>query len=112
MPIVLVIVTKKLYKAPPQGSVVLEFGRVVATALSSGGWKRIFKGGDAFWNRAKPSEILAVTGSLDEKRVIWDDKFVDEIRASLSACVIFLFIPVRPAFFPDTVRSVRRQVDA
>ncbi len=89
MPIVLVIVYKRLYKAPPTGSVVLEACRVFKTLLSGAGWKRLFKRGDEFWNRAKPSLNLEKSATWK-----WDDKFVDELKQSLSACSIFLVLPI------------------
>ncbi|KAL7415368.1 POT family-domain-containing protein [Mrakia frigida] len=92
MPIVLVLVSKRLYKAPPQGSVVVEAGRVFKAAFANGGWKRALKGGDNFWHRATPT-YLAEHGGLTSK-VTWDDKFVDELRQSISACKVFLFIPI------------------
>ncbi|EJT97854.1 PTR2-domain-containing protein [Dacryopinax primogenitus] len=94
MPIVLVVVYKRLYRAPPQGSVVLECMRVFKRLLSHGGWKRMWKGGDDFWNHAKPSYIEHTEGSVDLKVVFWDDKFVDEVRQSISACKVFLLIPI------------------
>ncbi|KZT59650.1 PTR2-domain-containing protein [Calocera cornea HHB12733] len=94
MPIVLILAYNHLYKAPPQGSVVLECMRVFKRLLSQGGWKRMWKGGDDFWNHAKPSHIEAEEGSVDLKVIFWDDKFVDEIRESISACKVFLLIPI------------------
>ena len=94
MPIVLVIAYKRLYKAPPQGSVLVETIKVLRVLLSRGGWRRMAKGGDAFWDQAKPSYIAARDGELDLHVVFWDDKFVDEIRQSLNACIVFALIPI------------------
>ncbi|RXK39848.1 hypothetical protein M231_02905 [Tremella mesenterica] len=94
MPIILYYCNKRLYKAPPQGSVVLEAFKVFKVLLSDGGWKRMWKGGDNFWNRAKPSYIEARDGGLDIDKVFWDDKFVDELKQSLRACQVFMLIPV------------------
>ncbi|KAI9632829.1 POT family-domain-containing protein [Dioszegia hungarica] len=94
MPIVLVIVYKRLYKAPPQGSVVAEAAKVFKKLLADGGWRRMWKGGDAFWDRAKPSVIQEQEGMLDVTKVFWDDKFVDEIRQTISACAVFALIPI------------------
>ncbi|WWD15622.1 hypothetical protein CI109_100044 [Kwoniella shandongensis] len=94
MPIVLVVAYKRLYKAPPQGSVVVEFGKVMKLLLANGGWRKIWRGGDEFWNKAKPSYIAATEGTVDTTKVFWDDRFVDEIRQSLSACVVFTLIPI------------------
>jgi POT family proton-dependent oligopeptide transporter len=92
MPIVLVLVSKRLYKAPPQGSIVVEATRVFKAAFANGGWKRSFKGGDNFWGRAKPSYMIE-HGQMTEK-VTWDDKLVDELRQSVTACKVFLLIPI------------------
>ncbi|WVW79812.1 hypothetical protein I302_101782 [Kwoniella bestiolae CBS 10118] len=94
MPIVLVLCAKKLHKAPPQGSVVVETWRVVKLLMSKGGWRKCLSGKDEFWNRAKPSHIAQTEGSVDTTKVLWDDRFVDEIRQSLSACAVFMIIPI------------------
>ena len=94
VPIVLVIGYKRLYKAPPQGSVVVETLQVFKHLLAHGGAKKMFKGGDEFWNMAKPSYIAARDGSLDVNKVFWDDRFVDEIRQSINACAVFALIPI------------------
>jgi POT family proton-dependent oligopeptide transporter len=93
MPLVLILCYKRLYKAPPQGSVVLEALRVIKAAFGNGGWKRIFKG-DEFWNAAKPSYMEAKYGEIDRVKVFWDDQFVEEIRASIAACAVFFLIPI------------------
>jgi POT family proton-dependent oligopeptide transporter len=94
MPIILVIAYKRLYVAPPQGSVFLEACKVIKLALADGGWGRSLKGGDNFWDRAKPSYIRERDGSVDSSKVFWDDRFVDEIKQSLQACQVFALIPI------------------
>ncbi|EJD45819.1 hypothetical protein AURDEDRAFT_165269, partial [Auricularia subglabra TFB-10046 SS5] len=94
MPIILVLAAKRLYKAPPQGSVLVETGRVVKRLFADGGWSRCWKGGDDFWKRAKPSYIEETEGALDRTAVFWDDRFVDELKQSFDACKIFLLIPL------------------
>ncbi|WVR05519.1 hypothetical protein IAU60_002537 [Kwoniella sp. DSM 27419] len=94
MPVILVLMYKRLYKAPAQGSVVVETIRVFRYTLKDGGWGRLWKGGDEFWDRAKPSHMMARDGTVDTSVVFWDDKFVDEIRQSLAACVVFMLCPV------------------
>lgn len=69
--IVLVIAYKRLYKAPPQGSVLVEASSVVKRLLKGGNWKRAFKGGDVFWDSAKPSVIEATEGTIDRTKIIW-----------------------------------------
>ncbi|KAI5453955.1 hypothetical protein NCC49_004950 [Naganishia albida] len=94
MPIVLVMCSKSLYKAPAQGSVVLEAMKVGKILFSNGGWRRLFGKKDAFWNYAKPSEIEKREGPLDLSKVFWDDQFVDEMKATVAACKAFLLIPI------------------
>jgi len=94
MPIVLVLAYKHLYLAPPQGSVLVEAWRVTKQLFVNGGWKRSFKGGDNFWNAAKPSVMENRDGSIDTSVVFWDDKFVEELKDSFRACKVFLFIPI------------------
>ncbi len=94
VPIVLVVCYKRLYKAPPQGSVVAEASKVVGVLMSRGGWKKMFVADEAWWNRAKPSVIEATEGSVNTKKVFWDDKFVDEIKQTIVACQVFLLIPI------------------
>jgi POT family proton-dependent oligopeptide transporter len=93
-PVVLWWVKKRLYHAPPQGSVVIEAWRVVKTAVKRNGILALFKGGDVFWNSAKPSVIEATDGIVDRVNVFWDDLFVDEIRQSFSACSVSMLIPI------------------
>ncbi|KAL1406648.1 hypothetical protein Q8F55_008354 [Vanrija albida] len=92
MPINLLWASNKLYKAPPQGSVVLEAWSVVKILLSNGGW-RAWKKDDAWWDRAKPSHLLQRT-DIDPAKVFWDDTFVDEIRTAIKACAVFVLVPI------------------
>jgi POT family proton-dependent oligopeptide transporter len=94
MPIVLFAVYKRLYKAPPQGSVLLEAIRAVKVMMSNGGYKRMWRGGSRFWDTAKPSYIAERDGHVDTEKIFWDDKFVDEIKQSFQACQVFALIPI------------------
>ncbi|KAL7423123.1 hypothetical protein Q5752_002422 [Cryptotrichosporon argae] len=94
MPLVLVLCYRHLYVAPPQGSVTLEAFHVMKEVFARGGFKKMWKGGDEFWNAAKPSYIEARDGAIDRARVFWDDRFVDEIRQSVQACGVFFLIPI------------------
>lgn len=90
MPLVLVFAAPRLVKLPPQGSVLPDVWRVFKCCCSNGGWKRIGRGGDDWWNAAKPS-VRAANGHGE---VIYDDLFVDEVRQTLNACAVFLLIPI------------------
>ncbi|RDB14757.1 Peptide transporter PTR2 [Hypsizygus marmoreus] len=96
MPLFLILTYKSLVKLPPQGSVVYDTIKVGQTVLSKGGLKGAIKGGDEFWNVAKPSAIAASGGLKNKKAgwVKWDDDFVDEIRRTFKACKLFAFLPI------------------
>ena len=96
VPLVLWISYKRLYKAPPQGSVVAEAARVIRRTLSNGGWKTALsvKNQQAWWEKAKPSYIQATEGHINTNKITWDDKFVDEIRQTVAACQVFLLVPI------------------
>lgn len=93
LPILLWWASARLVKLPPQGSVVPDVWAIIKLVCSNGGWKKIGRGGDTWWNVAKPSYILERDGTLDETRVIWDDQFVEEVRQTFAACGVFLLIP-------------------
>lgn len=59
-----------------------------------GGWRRMGRGGDSFWDKAKPSKVME-SGQVERlPNIHWDDAFVDEIRQTFSACITFLLIPI------------------
>ncbi|KAG6845295.1 hypothetical protein H0H93_016132, partial [Arthromyces matolae] len=96
MPIVLAIIRNKVIKLPPQGSVVADTFKVGQVLISRGGIVKAWKGGDDFWNSAKPSKIEG-EGGLKNKRpgwINWDDDFVDEIKRTFQACKLFCFLPI------------------
>jgi len=94
VPLVLLFAYKKLYRAPAQGSVTWETVLVFKQLFKRGGFWGMFRGGNAWWNTAKPSYIEEVDGTLDQSKVFWDDTFVDEIRQSFAACQVFFLIPI------------------
>ncbi|KAG5646026.1 hypothetical protein DXG03_004628 [Asterophora parasitica] len=96
MPIFLLITRNRLVKIPPRGSVVADTFKVGRVLLSNSGIVKAWKGGDEFWNAAKPSQIAA-EGRLTKKSsgwIKWDDDFVDEIRRTFKACKLFIFLPI------------------
>ncbi len=73
-PLALIAIYKRLYQAPPQGSVVMEAASVFKELIRRAGFIRFLKGGDQLWQHAKPSysEFLgktSLTGSRREGRV-------------------------------------------
>lgn len=95
-PFILFWCSRRLYKAPPQGSVFLECCSVVKVCFQNGNWKLLFKRSKevSFWDAARPSVIHERDGQVDTQKVFWDDRFVDEIRESIKACQVFFLIPI------------------
>lgn len=54
-PLALIAIYKRLYQAPPQGSVVMEAASVFKELIRRAGFIRFLKGGDQLWQHAKPS---------------------------------------------------------
>ncbi|WWC73354.1 uncharacterized protein I206_107321 [Kwoniella pini CBS 10737] len=93
VPLVMLAVYKRLYFAPPQGSVLLETLRVIKQFYKENGFFKGLKGGDKAWESIKPSHILEKVGTLD-KKIVWDDRFVEEVRQALEACSVFWLLPI------------------
>lgn len=94
VPILLWWAHPRLVKIKPQGSVLPDFFRVFGVCLKNGGWVHLGSGGDKFWDRAKPSKMVERGEVTNLSSVGWDDRFVDEIRATLSACAVFMLVPI------------------
>jgi POT family proton-dependent oligopeptide transporter len=81
--IVLVLGRKRYVQTPPRGSVFVEAGKLFAFS-----WK--VKGG---LDNCKPS-ILAIEHPDLAARATWDDVFVDELKRTLRACIVFCWYPI------------------
>ncbi|TIA18699.1 hypothetical protein D6C81_04977 [Aureobasidium pullulans] len=83
-PVVLFFNRKNYILSPPTGSILSKFFHMLKFA-----WKN--KQGSFKWDVAKPSNVPA------EQRPVWmtyDDAWVDEVKRGLSACKVFLFLPL------------------
>ncbi|ORZ08140.1 POT family-domain-containing protein [Absidia repens] len=81
---VIVILGRKQYiQNPPRGSVFLEAGRLFVMTFK-------VKGG---MEACKPSNLIHTHPELIPKAT-WDDIFVDELRRTLRACVVFCWFPI------------------
>ncbi|THY32686.1 PTR2-domain-containing protein [Aureobasidium pullulans] len=83
-PVVLFFNRKNYILSPPTGSILSKFFHMLKFS-----WKN--KQGSFKWNVAKPSNVPA------EQRPVWmtyDDAWVDEVKRGLSACKVFLFLPL------------------
>ncbi|KAL2027112.1 hypothetical protein VTO58DRAFT_111203 [Aureobasidium pullulans] len=83
-PVVLFFNRKNYILSPPTGSILSKFFHMLKFS-----WKN--KQGSFKWDVAKPSNVPA------EQRPVWmtyDDAWVDEVKRGLSACKVFLFLPL------------------
>lgn len=86
LPILLVAVYKKTYKAPPQGN--SELGRafrIIGFALRKSNFQPWRKG---FWDAAKPSNLRAQGITVE-----WSDKLVDDVRRTVGESFFSYFFP-------------------
>lgn len=90
LPVLLILVYKRLVKLPPGGSALGDFIAVNFLALRKAGIRGFGRKG--YWDRVKPS-LMAATG--DTTRVPWNDDFVEDTRRTMSACAVFLFFPIQ-----------------
>ncbi|CAG8981256.1 hypothetical protein HYALB_00003854 [Hymenoscyphus albidus] len=90
LPPLLYYVNFRLIKFPAGGSALGNFCKVNILALRKAGIRGFGRKG--FFERAKPS-VLAASG--DNRVVTWDDRFVEDVRRTMSACAIFLFFPIQ-----------------
>ncbi|THX86554.1 PTR2-domain-containing protein [Aureobasidium pullulans] len=83
-PVVLFFNRKDYILSPPTGSILSKFFHMLKFS-----WKN--KQGSFKWDVAKPSNVPV------EQRPVWmtyDDAWVDEVKRGLSACKVFLFLPL------------------
>jgi POT family proton-dependent oligopeptide transporter len=82
--IIVVILGRKHYvQVPPRGSVFIEAGRLLMLRFK-------IKGG---LEACKPSNLALEHPELAHKAT-WDDIFVDELRRTFKACIIFCWFPI------------------
>ncbi|CRG92670.1 Peptide transporter PTR2 [Talaromyces islandicus] len=87
LPILLIAVYKKTYKAPPQGNSELgQAFRIIGFALRENSFQPWRKG---FWDAAKPSNLHARGVTVE-----WTDKLVDDVRRTVAASEIFFYFPI------------------
>ncbi|KAI9493549.1 POT family-domain-containing protein [Zychaea mexicana] len=80
--IAVVILGKKWYRQnPPRGSIFLEVFKIIKLSPKYG------------LEGTKPSVMAKTNPALAEK-ITWDDVFVDEMRRTFKACIVFCWYPV------------------
>ncbi|PSN60697.1 PTR2-domain-containing protein [Corynespora cassiicola Philippines] len=86
LPFLLIFINKRLVKKPPMGSEMVQFFKIIGTAIKQNKGKLWGKG---FWDRARPSTL-----SQKGINVSWSDKDVSDVYRTLVACQIFLYFPI------------------
>ncbi|KAF7557057.1 hypothetical protein G7046_g6119 [Stylonectria norvegica] len=86
LPAILLWRYKHLVKPPPRGSDLPNFLRIISVAIKQNRGNLFAKN---FFEKSKPS-VLAGKGIT----VAWDDKAVEATRRTLSACLVFLYLPL------------------
>ncbi|CAO3614947.1 unnamed protein product [Cunninghamella blakesleeana] len=80
---VVILGRKRYIQNPPRGSVFVEAGRLFAMKFK-------VKGG---LEACKPSNLVKTHPDFLHK-VTWDDVFVDELKRTLKACIVFCWFPI------------------
>ncbi|TFK50393.1 proton-dependent oligopeptide transport family protein [Heliocybe sulcata] len=97
-PIVLALGARRYNTSPPTGSVFAQALRAWRYCLHgrwSWNYMQMCKNMTAadFWETAKPSNVIAKTGSKPGW-MTFDDQWVDELRRGFKACGVFVFFPI------------------
>jgi POT family proton-dependent oligopeptide transporter len=91
-PVVMILCRNRYVRIPPTGSVLTKAARLIAFAMKRSKTANIFRLRDQdLWDSVKPSHLSA------EERPAWmtfDDAWVDQVRRGLSACAVFIFLPI------------------
>ena len=92
LPILLLIFYKRTIKVPPSKSAYNDVYSIIWISLKKNGLRLFRKG---FWDAARPS-VMRANGitTYKGKDIPWDDKLVDDVHRTFSACQIFLYFIV------------------
>lgn len=92
LPIMLLLLNKRIIKKAPDGSVLTNVFRITGMAIKQNNYKLWGKG---YFDAAKPS-VLATKGitTFRGKPIPWTDKMVDDTVRTYAACSIFLYFPI------------------
>ncbi|KAJ5084844.1 hypothetical protein NUU61_009423 [Penicillium alfredii] len=87
LPILLAVIYKKTYRAPPKGgSEISRAFKITFTALRR---NKFLVWRQNFWDAAKPDTLRAQGIAVD-----WTDQGVEDVRRTLAACEVFLYFPI------------------
>ncbi|CUM67342.1 uncharacterized protein PRCAT00005035001 [Priceomyces carsonii] len=96
LPIVMFILSKRLHKKKPEGSVLTNSWRILVVTIGGILTGKVKK--NRIWEYAVPSEMIN-RGRLfyNEKKKIpitWNSQWVSDVKQTLDACKIFLYFPI------------------
>jgi dipeptide/tripeptide permease len=86
VPIIFVGLRKRMVRKPPQGSELTTFFKVIWLALKKNKFNPWAKD---FWGKVRPARLVAEGLAVNHS-----DKLVWDIKRTLTACAIFLYIPL------------------
>ncbi|KAJ6528108.1 POT family protein [Mycena capillaripes] len=86
VPIIFLTLRKRMVRKPPQGSELTTFFKVIWLALKKNSFNPWAKD---FWGKVRPARLAA-----EGFPVSHSDKLVSDIKRTLTACAIFLYIPL------------------
>lgn len=92
LPILLWVNYKRTVKIPPSKSAYDSVYSIIWIALKKNGWRFFRKG---FWEPARPS-VMRANGitTYKGKTIEWDDKLVNDVSRTFSACQVFLYFVI------------------
>ncbi|KAF8205384.1 putative MFS peptide transporter [Mycena galopus ATCC 62051] len=86
VPIIFLVLRKRMVRKPPQGSELTKFFKVMWLALKKNKFNPWAKD---FWGKVRPARLAA-----EGIHVNYSDKLVSDVKRTLTACAIFLYIPL------------------
>lgn len=94
VPVVLVFLTPRLKREPPAHSAFSTTLGILRVAFNGNWFQRCRNG--TFWEYAKPSTMEARKEELNKnyKQPQWTDQWVDDVRQTFQACVLFMYFPM------------------
>ncbi|KAJ7645228.1 POT family-domain-containing protein [Mycena polygramma] len=88
VPIIFLALRNKMVRKPPQGSELTMFFKVIWLALKK---NRFNPWASDFWGKVSPARLAAQGVAVSPRHT---EKLVSDIRRTLVACAIFLYIPL------------------
>ncbi|KAF8205377.1 POT family protein [Mycena galopus ATCC 62051] len=86
VPIIFMALRKRMVRKPPQGSELTKFFKVMWLALKKNQFNPWAKD---FWGKVRPARLAA-----EGIHVNYTNKLVSDVQRTLTACAIFLYIPL------------------